>query len=141
MASTRKSESNAIFFLFPRFFVNLNGLYNSCLLIFTDYLALARIFFRINTDLCRLFWIRIFGVHENDDLFPSRGSLNPNTLYILQPLISCLCCRTPQGLEDVSSYPVLFAELIRSGKWSAEDLKKLAGQNFLRVMREVEKVR
>ncbi|KAK3907283.1 Dipeptidase 2, partial [Frankliniella fusca] len=48
---------------------------------------------------------------------------------------------TPQGLEDVSSYPVLFAELIRSGRWSAEDLKKLAGQNFLRVMREVEKVR
>ncbi|KAJ1520168.1 hypothetical protein ONE63_004383 [Megalurothrips usitatus] len=48
---------------------------------------------------------------------------------------------TPQGLEDVSSYPVLFAELIRSGRWSAEDLKKLAGQNFLRVMREVEKLR
>lgn len=77
-------------------------------------------------------------------LFASRSS---NVVVIVVtdlPLVSTAFfpCphRTPQGLEDVSSYPVLFAELIRSGKWSAEDLKKLAGQNFLRVMREVEKV-
>ena len=44
-----------------------------------------------------------------------------------------------QGLEDVSKYPVLFAELIRRG-WSDEDLKKLAGDNLLRVFREVEEV-
>ncbi|KAJ9600120.1 hypothetical protein L9F63_009596, partial [Diploptera punctata] len=48
---------------------------------------------------------------------------------------------TPEGLEDVSSYPTLFAALIGTGKWSIEDLKKLAGLNFLRVMQEVEKVR
>ncbi|XP_017780973.1 PREDICTED: dipeptidase 1-like [Nicrophorus vespilloides] len=47
----------------------------------------------------------------------------------------------PQGLEDVASYPTLFAELIGSGKWTVDDLKKLAGLNFLRVMQEVEKVR
>ncbi|XP_049822370.1 dipeptidase 1-like [Aethina tumida] len=47
----------------------------------------------------------------------------------------------PQGLEDVSSYPTLFAELIGTGKWSVEDLKKLAGLNFLRVFREVERIR
>ncbi|GFG33145.1 hypothetical protein Cfor_12320 [Coptotermes formosanus] len=48
---------------------------------------------------------------------------------------------TPEGLEDVSTYPTLFAALIRTGQWSTEDLKKLAGLNFLRVMKDVEKVR
>jgi membrane dipeptidase len=43
----------------------------------------------------------------------------------------------PEGLEDVSKYPNLFAELIRRG-WSDVDLKKLAGQNVLRVMRGAE---
>lgn len=44
------------------------------------------------------------------------------------------------GLEDVSKYPALFASLLASGAWSLDDLKKLAGLNFLRVFREVEKV-
>ncbi len=43
----------------------------------------------------------------------------------------------PVGLEDVSGYPNLFAELIRRG-WSDEDLAKLAGGNVLRVMRAAE---
>jgi membrane dipeptidase len=43
----------------------------------------------------------------------------------------------PQGLEDVSKFPDLFAELIRRG-WSDSDLKKLAGQNLLRVLRAAE---
>lgn len=47
----------------------------------------------------------------------------------------------PQGLEDVSTYPTLFAELMATGKWTVDDLRKLAGLNFLRVMQEVEKVR
>ena len=42
-----------------------------------------------------------------------------------------------EGLEDVSTYPALFAELSRRG-WSDEDMKKLAGENLLRVMREAE---
>jgi membrane dipeptidase len=45
----------------------------------------------------------------------------------------------PVGLEDVSTYPNLFAELIRRG-WSDEDLEKLAGKNVLRAMREAEAV-
>ena len=45
--------------------------------------------------------------------------------------------RWPEGLEDVSKYPSLFAELIRRG-WSDEDLKKLAGKNLLRAMRGAE---
>ena len=43
------------------------------------------------------------------------------------------------GLEDPSTYPVLFAELLRRG-WSEEDLLKLAGRNHLRAMRQMEKV-
>ena len=43
----------------------------------------------------------------------------------------------PQGLEDVSTFPALFAELARRG-WSDDDLAKLAGGNFLRVLRRVE---
>jgi membrane dipeptidase len=46
--------------------------------------------------------------------------------------------RTPVGLEDVSKYPALVAELLRRG-WSAGDVKKLAGENILRVLREAEK--
>jgi membrane dipeptidase len=45
----------------------------------------------------------------------------------------------PVGLDDVSKYPDLFAELIRRG-WTDADLKKLAGENVLRVMREAEAV-
>ena len=45
----------------------------------------------------------------------------------------------PTGLEDVSTYPDLFAELLRRG-YSEEDLKKIAGLNILRVMREAEDV-
>ncbi|MBI4541111.1 MAG: membrane dipeptidase [Gemmatimonadetes bacterium] len=46
---------------------------------------------------------------------------------------------TPEGLEDVSRFPDLFAELARRG-WTDEELRKLAGQNLLRVMHEVERV-
>lgn len=49
-------------------------------------------------------------------------------------------CSTPKGLEDVSTYPTLFAELLGDG-WSGEELKKLAGGNFLRVLTEVEALR
>ncbi len=45
----------------------------------------------------------------------------------------------PVGMEDVSSYPLLFAELIRRG-WSDKDLVKLSRGNILRVMREAEAV-
>jgi membrane dipeptidase len=45
----------------------------------------------------------------------------------------------PEGLDDVSTYPKLFAELIRRG-WSDQDLKKLAGENLLRAWARTEKV-
>jgi len=43
----------------------------------------------------------------------------------------------PVGLEDVSTYPALFAELARRG-WSEADLRKLAGENVLRAWRQAE---
>ncbi len=42
-----------------------------------------------------------------------------------------------EGLKDVSCFPHIFAELIRRG-WPKAHLKKLAGENFLRVFRTVE---
>jgi membrane dipeptidase len=45
----------------------------------------------------------------------------------------------PEGLSDVSTYPHLFAELIRRG-WSDQDLKLLAGENVLRALAKAEDV-
>lgn len=45
----------------------------------------------------------------------------------------------PVGLEDVSTYPDLFAELIRRG-YTEDELKKIAGLNMLRVLKEAEQV-
>jgi membrane dipeptidase len=42
-----------------------------------------------------------------------------------------------QGLEDVSTFPALLIELANRG-WSDSDLRKVAGENLLRVMREAE---
>lgn len=47
--------------------------------------------------------------------------------------------RTPAGLEDVSKYPELFAELLARG-WLEKDIQKLAGLNLIRVFKAVEKV-
>jgi len=44
------------------------------------------------------------------------------------------------GLEDVSRYPYLLAELARTQGWTMNQLEKLAGRNFLRVFKKVEKV-
>ena len=46
---------------------------------------------------------------------------------------------TPAGLEDVSTFPALLAELSRRG-WTEADLRKLAGENVLRVWRGAEQV-
>ena len=43
----------------------------------------------------------------------------------------------PDGLEGVDAYPRLLAALMRNG-WSEADIRKLAGENVLRVMRAVE---
>jgi membrane dipeptidase len=44
----------------------------------------------------------------------------------------------PTGLENVSKFPDLVAELLRRG-WKPEDVKKLVGLNVLRVLRDAEK--
>ena len=43
----------------------------------------------------------------------------------------------PMGLEDVSKFPDLLAELLRRG-WSEQDVRKVAGLNALRVLRAAE---
>jgi membrane dipeptidase len=44
----------------------------------------------------------------------------------------------PEGLEDVSRYPALFAELAERG-YSDDDLAAIAGRNVLRVLRDAER--
>ncbi|KAM4614380.1 dipeptidase 2-like isoform 1-T2 [Discoglossus pictus] len=46
----------------------------------------------------------------------------------------------PTGLEDVSKYPSVIEELLRRG-WNPQELEGVLRGNFLRVFREVEKVR
>ena len=45
----------------------------------------------------------------------------------------------PEGMEDVSKYPALTAELLRRG-YSDDDVKKILGLNILRVMKAAEGV-
>jgi membrane dipeptidase len=45
----------------------------------------------------------------------------------------------PTGLENVSKFPDLIAELLRRG-WKVDDVKKVVGQNALRVLRDAERV-
>jgi membrane dipeptidase len=47
--------------------------------------------------------------------------------------------RAPPEMPNVSTYPKLFAELVRRG-WTDEELGKLASGNILRVLREAEAV-
>jgi membrane dipeptidase len=44
-----------------------------------------------------------------------------------------------EGLDDVSRYPYLFAELLER-KYAEEDIRKIAGRNHLRAMRQMEQV-
>ncbi|MDT0260804.1 dipeptidase [Jatrophihabitans lederbergiae] len=49
------------------------------------------------------------------------------------------CDELPVGLEDVSRYPALIAELIER-KWSSDELARLTGENVLRVLGEAERL-
>ena len=44
---------------------------------------------------------------------------------------------TPVGLEDVSCYPAITEELLRRG-WSEPDIRKVLGENTLRVLEAAE---
>jgi membrane dipeptidase len=45
----------------------------------------------------------------------------------------------PTGLKDVSTYPNLVAELLRRG-YSEKDIRKVLGENFMRVWEQIEAV-
>ena len=46
---------------------------------------------------------------------------------------------TPVGVNGVDAYPAILAALMANG-WTEADIRKLAGENMLRVMRQVEAV-
>ncbi|HEY8131135.1 MAG TPA: membrane dipeptidase, partial [Thermoanaerobaculia bacterium] len=46
---------------------------------------------------------------------------------------------TPQGMEDVSKLPAIRAELKKRG-YSEADIRKIMGENLMRVFAQVEKV-
>lgn len=52
----------------------------------------------------------------------------------------CLCPRLPSGLEDVSKYPDLIAELLRR-QWTEAEVRGALAENLLRVFEAVEQVR
>lgn len=58
----------------------------------------------------------------------------------LQSLVLSSWHRLPVGLEDVSKYPDLIAELLRR-KWTETEVKGVLAHNLLRVFSEVELVR
>lgn len=45
----------------------------------------------------------------------------------------------PRGLEDVTGYPLITYHLLKKG-YSAEDIRKILGGNFLRLFREVSRI-
>ncbi len=49
------------------------------------------------------------------------------------------CSAVPEGLEDVSKFPAITAELVSRG-YSMEDIRKVLGENALRVLAEAEAV-
>ena len=61
----------------------------------------------------------------------------PHTL--VQTLRQAGITQVVLGLEDVSTYPDLIAELLRR-EYSDEDVRKIAGKNILRVLKRAEEV-
>ncbi|KAL6083836.1 hypothetical protein STEG23_005811 [Scotinomys teguina] len=57
----------------------------------------------------------------------------------LGTLCKLLSLRFPQGLEDVSTYPVLTEELLRQG-WNEQELERVLRGNLLQVFRHMEQV-
>ncbi|KAL6093882.1 hypothetical protein STEG23_018027 [Scotinomys teguina] len=57
----------------------------------------------------------------------------------LGTLCKFLSLRFPQGLEDVSTYPVLTEELLRQG-WNEQELERVLRGNLLQVFRHMEQV-
>ena len=64
--------------------------------------------------------------------------MNMHIIYYGESLHQIMNARVPKGLEDVSKYPNLFAELIRRG-FSDDDVKKISRLNLIRVLQDVEK--
>ncbi|NWW07559.1 DPEP1 Dipeptidase, partial [Oreocharis arfaki] len=66
-------------------------------------------------------------------------SVHPPTHQSICPSLSVGWHRVPTGLEDVSKYPALVAELL-ARNWTEEEVKGALAENLLRVFRRVEEV-
>ena len=51
--------------------------------------------------------------------------------------IFCKYFRLPEGMANVSKYPILCTALLDDGSWSEEDLGELASNNLIGVFSEV----
>ncbi|KAL6039353.1 hypothetical protein STEG23_014192 [Scotinomys teguina] len=62
-------------------------------------------------------------------------------LEMRYPMLTQICNTPwfPQGLEDVSTYPVLIEELLRRG-WNEQELRGVLRGNLLQVFRHMEQV-
>lgn len=83
-----------------------------------------------NQTLPFIMFVRVYSIIQRDKQF-THSTLIKNALFFN---------RVPDGLEDVSKYPDLVAELLRRG-WTDDDIKNALGKNLLRVFGEVERVR
>lgn len=81
----------------------------------------------------QIFWPYFFSAKQSMAVFCIDINVISFSVQIL------LFYRVPKGLEDVSKYPSLFAELVRRN-WTEEDLGKLAGQNIIKVLKRAEEV-
>lgn len=73
------------------------------------------------------------------DTYGYGSESGPGNCSGAQQLVAWLPHRFPQGLEDVSTYPVLIEELLNR-HWSEEELQGVLRGNLLRVFRQVEQV-
>lgn len=70
----------------------------------------------------------------------SSGLRMPGECPVCNAWDSWSWCRLPKGLEDVSKYPDLIAELLRRN-WTETEVRGVLSENLLRVFSEVELVR
>ena len=88
------------------------------------------------------------GAQQNPPCVLQSGSSQQKLLmHLLSPHAASLAHGSPidsigkqlPGLDDVSKYPALTAELLKRG-YSDADIRKILGENVMRVFREAEKV-
>ena len=88
----------------------------------------------LQTESCKL---------SGHSLIPRLRSISSQDIFLttfcIVTITSVLYFRVPQGLEDVSKYPKLVAELLRRN-YTDEEAGKVVGNNLITAMEKMEKV-